>query len=282
MMQMGKETTQETPARAGYWIPLLELAVPVLSFGGAFLALFFSGLGSTVDIRYFAAGCVMASCILAYLAWIRPRKDIVALTTPLYSFLFFIMPSEITIDLVLEFLYAVSLTILLIRLKFWFGAAPADGMAEGNCLEEPIRGYCGKVREHAAGLSPAAAHRAAAGVIWFAQGEYRKVAEAADAALADPDCSGRPVLATAFAIIREQALQLEDSKDQPEQFIEFTADDAGVLAKPLPPEDNINNRFEVSLENALLLLYAIAWNASEEDHPVLLSAQGFALKLIAP
>ena len=63
------------------------------------------------------SGCVLASCFLAYLAWVRPKKDIVALSTPIYSFLFFIVPTDYSTGIVLQLLYAVSLTILLVRLK---------------------------------------------------------------------------------------------------------------------------------------------------------------------
>ena len=143
-----------SPRKAGQTILLLELAVPVCSFGGALLALFFSGMGSTVDIRYFAAGSVAASFALAYLAWIRPHKDIVALTTPIYAILFFVVPSDFSVNIILELLYAVSLTILLVRMKLRFGAAPESGMAGGKSLEEPLKTYCETVREQATGLEP--------------------------------------------------------------------------------------------------------------------------------
>jgi hypothetical protein len=283
MMQMSGKKTPQTLRITSFTILLLELAVPALSFGGALLALFFSGMGSTVDVRYFAAGCVIGSFVLAYLAWIRPHKDIVALTTPIYSFLFFVLPSDFAVNIILELLYAASLTILLVRMKFRFGAAPESGRTTGKALEEPLKTYCETVREQMAGVSPEVAHYAALGFARFAQGDYREAAHMAEAAMAELEYTNPwPLLVTAFAIVREQGLLLEDSSDQPDQFIDFSAPDAGLLAKSLPPEDKFTIRFEVSLDNALLLLFAVAWNASAKDQPLLLTGQGFALKLFAP
>jgi len=258
----------------------LELAVPVLSLGGVLLAMLFSGPESPIDVRYFAAGCVVGSFALAYLAWIRPRKDIVALTTPIYAIIFFMAPSDFSVNLVLELLYAASLTILLVRMKLRFGTAQESCMSGGRSLEEPLKTYCETVRAQATGLSPETAHYAAAGFARFAQGDYRETVEAADAALAGLEPDAWP-LATAFAIVREQALLLDASVNQPAQFIEFFASDAGYLAKHSASENTLNARFEVALDNALLLLYAAAWTGSVRDRPLLLVGQGFALKLFA-
>jgi len=117
----------------------LELAVPVISFGGILIAFFFLSQGNIQDIRIASAGCIIASFILAYLAWIRPKKDIVALTTPLYAIILFVLPSELVPDLILPILYAISLTILLVRLKYRFGkpgTAVTMGKELGGTLKE--------------------------------------------------------------------------------------------------------------------------------------------------
>ncbi len=100
----------------------LELAVPLLSFGGALLAFIIWVTSAPLDFRISILGCVLASWVLAYLAWIRPQKDIVALTTPLYSFIFIAVPTDVFSSVVLEVLYAASLTVLLVRLKYRFGS----------------------------------------------------------------------------------------------------------------------------------------------------------------
>jgi len=280
---MSDETTLPIISKAGSLILLLELAVPILSFGGVILALLFSGPESAFDIRYFAIGCVMGSFALAYLAWIRPRKDIVALTTPIYSVIFFVAPSDFAVNFILELLYALSLTILLIRLKLRFGTVMESDMFREKSLEEPLKSYCETIRGPVTGLSPEVAHYAAVAFARFAGGDFREAAQVAGTALADlANAQSWPFLITAFGIVREQAVSLEESKDRPEQFIEFSASDTGLLAKSLPRPDRLNDRFEVSLDNALLLLFAVAWTASENDRKVLLVGQGFALKLFAP
>lgn len=279
---MSGNDSVQAQQKTGSSILFLELAVPAFSFGGALLALFFSGAGSNLDPRYFATGCVISSFVLAYLAWIRPRKDIVALTTPIYSIIFFVAPSDMAVNLVLELLYATSLTILLVRLKYRFGAAPESGIAAGKkTLEEPLFGYCEAVRERVPGVMPGTAHYGAMAFALFAQGDYLDAVKASDAAMTELAAAEtpQPVLVTAFGIVREQALLLEESADLPDHFTEFSVADSSILAKSLPPDDKPHDRFEVTLENALLLLYAVGWNASAGDHKILLNGQNFALKL---
>jgi len=103
----------------------LEVAVPLLSFGGAFIAILLWRLPVQTDLRITILGCVLASWVLAYLAWIRPKKDIVSLTTPIYSFVFLAVPTDDFSVIILELLYAASLSILLLRLKYRFSAPPA-------------------------------------------------------------------------------------------------------------------------------------------------------------
>ena len=105
--------------------PWLEAAVPLLSFGGALIAILLWTLPVQTDLRITILGCVLASWVLAYLAWIRPKKDIVSLTTPIYSFVFLAVPTDNFSVIILELLYAASLSILLLRLKYRFNAPPA-------------------------------------------------------------------------------------------------------------------------------------------------------------
>jgi len=111
----------------------LELAVPVVSFGGILIAFSLLAQGYLLSFRIAPAGCIIASFILAYLAWIRPKKDIVALTTPLYAIILFVLPSDLIPDLIVPILYAISLTILLVRLKYRFGK-PGTAVSMGKEL----------------------------------------------------------------------------------------------------------------------------------------------------
>jgi len=266
------ETPAESPVPAN---PLLwlEFAVPALSFGGALLAIVLLQAGVTLDSRFPSLGCVFASITLAYLAWLRPRKDIVALSTPIYSIIFFILPSESLPGIVLQLLYAMSLTLLQVRLKHRFGQTSAAAARTAE-LTGPLEEYAGRVRGLPAGMTPEAAHRAAIVFLRFSQGEYRSAAETAAAGASDGTAIGR-----ACAIVAEQAAILD--KPSPRQVAPriFFFENRPFLAKSQSGE-NEDRIADAALDNALLLLFAAAWIGSEADRPRLLTGRAFAEKLL--
>jgi len=260
---------------------LLELAVPLFSFGGAFLAILFQTLGISFDFHYPATGFVIASCILAYLAWIRPKKDIVALTTPIYSFIFFFVPTDYETGILLQLLYAVSLTILLVRLKYRFGK-PGTAASLGKELGGPLKIYIGQTHDLLTSISPDTAHRATLAFVQFAQGDYGKVARiSGTVSMPGEDAGHEHCLTRAFTIVKEHAELLDQSLPRPFTYQVFNPDDADLLAKQMPPALDNDQEFYLALDNALLLLYSAAWTASERDRPHLLACQAFAQKLMS-
>ena len=258
----------------------LELAVPLLSFGGALVAIIFYNQGLPLDFRYPALGCVLASFVLAYLAWIRPKKDIVALTTPIYSLIFFVVPTEYMSGIILQLLYATSLTILVVRLKYRFGR-PGMALSGGKELAEPLRTYVEQTRDVWTGTSPEAAHHATVAFVRFAEGEFGETAQRSGTAAGQPDDVGNtPCLTRAFMIVSEHATLMDQSLPRPATYRTFLPEDSGMLAKHLEPEEEGDHRFDATLDNALLLLFSAAWNASGEDRPHLLACQAFAQKLL--
>ena len=259
----------------------LELAVPVISFGGILIAFFFLSQGNIQDIRIASAGCIIASFILAYLAWIRPKKDIVALTTPLYAIILFVLPSELIPDLILPILYAISLTILLVRLKYRFGK-PGTAVSMGKELGGTLKAYVDQTREPLKNLSPDTAHSATLAFVQFAQGDYAKVAGISETISGTDDNPVREqCVARAFSIVKEHAALLDKALPRPEFYQSFNPEHADLLAKHLPPGMDEDHAFYLALDNALLLLYSAAWNGSEKDRPHLLARQPFAQKLIS-
>ena len=259
----------------------LELAVPVISFGGILIAFFFLSQGNIQDIRIASAGCIIASFILAYLAWIRPKKDIVALTTPLYAIILFVLPSELIPDLILPILYAISLTILLVRLKYRFGK-PGTAVTMGKELGGTLKAYIDQTREPLKNLSPDTAHSATLAFVQFAQGDYAKVARISETISGTDDNPVRDqCVARAFSIVKEHAALLDKALPRPEFYQAFNPEHADLLAKHLPPGMDEDHAFYLALDNALLLLYSAAWNGSEKDRPHLLARQPFAQKLIS-
>lgn len=105
------------------------LVVPGIGFGGIGLEVVFPDLhvlGSTG-----AWGCVLASFVLAYIAYQKPRKDIVSLLTPLYAVLIFANP-DFSQERLIQILFTASLTVLILRLKWRFSS---DG--KGDRIQPP-------------------------------------------------------------------------------------------------------------------------------------------------
>lgn len=261
---------------------LMEIGVPLLSFGGAALAVIFWITGATIDFRLSILGCVLGSWLLAYLAWIRQKKDIVALTTPIYSFIFLAVPTDNFSSVILELLYAASLTILLVRLKYRFGK-PRTAASGAKELEGPLRTYVEQTRDIWTSTSPEAAHHATVAFVRFAEGEYGETARRSGTAAGQPEKAGHPpCLTRAFMIVSEHATLLDQSLPRPATYLTFLPEDAGMLAKTLPPAPDDDAGFYAALDNALLLLFSAAWNNSgADDRPHLLACQAFAEKLLS-
>ena len=259
----------------------LELAVPLFSFGGILIAFLLLGQGYIQSFRIAAAGCIIASFILAYLAWIRPKKDIVALTTPMYSIIFFVLPSDLIPDLILPILYAISLTILLVRLKYRFGK-PGTAVSMGRELGGTLKTYIDQTQEPLKNISPDTAHNATLAFVQFAQGDYAKVARiSATVAEQDAKKEHMRIVSQAFAIVKEHAALLDNSFPVPYTYQAFNPEHADLLAKHVPASDDHDQDFYQELDNALLLLYSVAWTASKKDRPHLLARQEFAQKLMS-
>jgi hypothetical protein len=259
----------------------MEFAIPLFSFGGAFMAILFQIQGISLDFRIPAFGCVLASCFLAYLAWIRPKKDIVALTTPIYSFIFFIVPTDYSTGIVLQLLYAVSLTILLVRLKVRFGT-PGTAVSLGKELGGSLKTYIEQTRDSFRNTSPEAAHAAAVVFIRFAEGNYGEAEQSSKTALIEGETSGQTsTLMRALGIIREHSMLLNKSLPRPVTYLTFLERDFPVLAKPAAPANDADTEFYTVLDNALLVVFSADWNNSDRDRPYLLACQVFAQRLMA-
>ncbi len=254
----------------------LESAIPVLSFGTTVAGILAWRAGYEISIQFFALGCVIGSCLLAYLAWIRPRKDIVALSTPIYAFIFFVVPTDFASGVTLQLLYATSLTLLLVRLKYRFGTTHT-GVSSGKELAAPLQDYASRTSSAVTTVSPATGHRAALVFSRFSMGDYGEVARIAGQ---QPDADLPAFLSRAFTIVREHSLVLEGGLPRPGQFLVFLPEDAGLLAIPPLPEESGERRFDTALYNALLILFASAWNTAEADRPHLLACQVFAQKIM--
>lgn len=259
----------------------LEFAIPIFSFGATLVGVLAWKVGFEINFQFFSIGCVIGSCLLAYLAWIRPKKDIVALSTPIYAFIFFVVPTDYVSGLTLQLLYSVSLTLLLIRLKYRFGVYHT-AVSSGKELAAPLKAYVEQNRDAVAGISPEDAHQAAVVISQFACGEYHEVARITKNITGQPeDRVTYSYLTRAFAIVHEHAIVLEQSLPRPEPYQTFLPEDEGLLANSQLPEYSEDRKFDTTFDNALLLLFSVAWNNAPADRLHLLTCQQFVLKLLA-
>jgi hypothetical protein len=256
----------------------LEALVPLLAFGSTLAGMLLWNAGVQFEIQYAAIGGFLASCLLAYLAWTRPRKDIVALSTPVYGFIFFVTPIDYTGGVVLQLIYACGLTMLAARLHRRFGTGASARSFRTELATGPLTTYIESTSDAFAALDPAAGHRAAEVFIRFSEGEYQKAAELSHAAVCR-DGTPEPVV-RAFSILRQHAELLDKNLPRPLTYLTFPVTDAALLAKPLPGSGDPDREFSTMMDNALLLLYSAAWHASADDRLSLLVSQGFAEKLL--
>lgn len=104
----------------------LSAGVVIASFGGIPVAIALANAGLIADAGSFGWGCVIGSLLLAYLAYLKPRRDIVSLCVPLFALFIFILPASIQPTVLTQVLYAASLTVLVVRLNRSFSKKQGD------------------------------------------------------------------------------------------------------------------------------------------------------------
>jgi hypothetical protein len=256
----------------------LGALVPLLAFGGTLSGIALLNAGVIFEIQFAAAGGFLASCLLAYLAWTRLNKDIVALSTPIYGLIFMVTPIDNSAGIILQLLYACGLTILTARLYHRFGTGTSDRSAGNVLAAGPLSIYVESTRDALAALGPGAGHAAAAVFVSFSEGEYGRAEELSHAGACRDGIPG-PVV-RAFSILRQHAELLEKNQPRPETYQKFLPEDDPLMAKSQPGSIDPDREYEMQMDNALLLLFSAAWHASPADRRMLSVSQAFANKLL--
>jgi hypothetical protein len=99
---------------------ILFILVLFFSWGGIGIGFLLNSNGYIDNPADFVWGCVFGSIALCLLALLFVKKDIVSILTPVYAVIIF-FSMELPLTMLLQVLYAVTLTILLIRLVRGFG-----------------------------------------------------------------------------------------------------------------------------------------------------------------
>ncbi len=104
----------------------VSIAIPLVSFGGIPVAIALARLGYIDNPGPFGWGCVLGSLLLAYLAYLKPRRDIVSFSAPIFAFFIFVAPLELPATVLTQVLFAATLTALVVRLNRSFSKKQGD------------------------------------------------------------------------------------------------------------------------------------------------------------
>jgi hypothetical protein len=260
---------------------LLSIGVPAFSFGGAALGTLLWQRGYIADPGSFYWGCLAGAALLAYLAWLKPRRDIVALLAPLYAVIIFLIPLENKPTVLLQLLFGASLTVLVVRLNILFSTPPVKKHGE-NPMEKYLYDYMHRITPLYRGIDRETAHDVASAVLSFKFGLYPNTITSAESAISRLKGEG-PIAALkkALHIIRDRAANLDKAEVKGYSRETFDHADDPYLAVNLPAE-KIENKEDFTLDNSILLCYAVAYLFSPDDGQMLDEHQNFVLQTLNP
>ncbi|KDE56347.1 hypothetical protein EI28_11245 [Methanoculleus sp. MH98A] len=256
----------------------LWIAVPAVSFLGIGIELLLASVGFPYALWAGVAGCVIASCILCYQAYQKPRRDLVSLFTPLFAFLILVIPNEISSGGVLvQTIFAATITFLAVRVEKVFNAPKLQEMTMKQMLNE----YIGRIEPLLAVIDEETGHLVAQSLLTYKFGLYANAMEKSTEALARLDAiTPRPgALERALLILRERAGGFAKSRVTANPEHVFTEEDYDDLAIQLRP-DLVEDPAVLDLDNALILLYAVGIETSPEDELPLEEHQRFIIQIL--
>ncbi len=259
---------------------ILSIAVPAFSFGGTGVGILLEDFGYIKDAGHFYWGCIIGAFILAYLAWGKPRKDIVSLLAPMYAIIIFLAAFEISPNVALQLLFAASLSILVVRLNIRFSTPPVKEQGEDS-MERYLYDYIHRITPFFRSIDRNTAHEIASAVLSFKFGLYPNAIGSADSA--NSRLTGEGAVAAirkAVTILRERAVKLEQSDVKGYSALSFTPEEDQYLAIIIPA-DQIENHESFTLDNALVLAYAVAYLCSPDDGQMLDEHQNFIIQILS-
>jgi hypothetical protein len=136
-------------------------------------------------------------------------------------------------------------------------------------MEKYLNDYIERVRPVFGRIPEKTAHTIASAFFAFKFELYQKALRECTTALSQvPDGSGSEALKRALTIVRAYAEALENAQVRPDHVVPFTESEHEYLAVNLLPDRN-EDPDTLELDNALLLLYAVAVLTSPEDEQAL-------------
>jgi hypothetical protein len=140
--------------------------------------------------------------------------------------------------------------------------------------------YIERIRPAFEGMDRETAHAVASALLGFKFGLYGNAVTRADTAIERLAAAGMPqTLLAALRILRTRAADLKAAVIVSTALPGFAPEDQQYLAMDLPA-DLIEDAPTYTLDNALLLLYAVGLIASPDDEQALDEHRGFPLQIL--
>lgn len=257
----------------------IAIAIPLISFGGIAIGVILQVAGVITDAGEFWYGPAIGAFLLGYLAWLKPRLDIVSICAPIFAIMILIVPLETRPGLLIVILFAVSITILLVRLEKRF-STPVK-ISEEDPMENYLYDYMERLRVMFNDIDRKTAHEIAQAFLSFRFGLYgNTVKQADDAILLMKDTEPVKVLKKALTIMRERANNLENADVSPVTNIFFVDEDKPYLAVHIPEEAN-QDPAKLHQDNAIILIYSVSYMRSEDDEEILDEHQKYITGIIS-
>jgi hypothetical protein len=255
------------------------LAVPLLSLGGIGAALLLQAAGIIGDAGTWGWGCVAGSFVLGYRAYILPRRDIVALCVPLFAILIFVVPMDFTPNLLLQALYAASITFLAARLELKFGSVRYRPGSDP--MERFLSDYIERMKPQYTHIGAGTAHELASAFLAFKYGLYANtVRECTHALTLLVDQPGDAPLKKALQIAKANAESLDASRVETGITVSFSESERAFAPVNLPPEA-VEDPATLELDNALTLIYVVALTRSPDDEEAMEEHRKFIIRLLS-
>jgi hypothetical protein len=147
-------------------------------------------------------------------------------------------------------------------------------------MERFLRDYIERIKPEFLNIQKKTAHEIASAFFSFKFGLYPNTVEECRRALALlPDGGSNNTLKKALRIVQANAESLDNAQVTAVTSISFNETERSLVAVNLPKE-KIEDPGSLELENALILLFAVAKNTSMDDEQALEEHQKFVIKIL--
>ncbi len=147
-------------------------------------------------------------------------------------------------------------------------------------MEQFLTAYINRLRPLFSSIPATTAHEIASAFLAYKFGLYpNAIHECTHAISLIPDSSVNAVLKKALAIVRVNATKLENAQVTADLTITFSDEERAYIPVNLP-EDQVEDPGTFQLDNALVLMYAVAVITSPDDEETLTEHRKFIVRLL--